>query len=145
MTKVRDAMTEHPRTLSFDDSVPDAARIMKDEDVGSVPVVDTEGCVVGIVTDRDIVIRAVVETGDTQAVKVGDVASRDPFTVDADEELEKALAVMARQRIRRLPVVENGRLVGVLAQADVALEGSEGQTGEMLEQISQPGPAQSRG
>jgi CBS domain-containing protein len=134
---VRTAMTSNPRTTSSSQSLADAAQIMKSEDVGSVPVVD-EGRVVGVLTDRDITIRAVAEGADARTTKVGDVASRDPVTVEPEEDLDEALALMARHRVRRLLVVERGELVGILAQADVAEEVKDKKAGELLEEISKP-------
>jgi CBS domain-containing protein len=136
-TKVRDAMTPGVRSVAPSDSVTKAAQAMKEEDVGSLPVVEGER-VVGIVTDRDIVVRAVAQGVDPQTLTIGDVASSDLVTVEPDDDLDEALAQMARHRIRRLPVVENGRLVGVVAQADVALEAKEKDAGEMLADISTP-------
>jgi CBS domain-containing protein len=107
------------------------------EDVGSVPVVE-EGRLAGIVTDRDIVIRAVADRRDPQTVKVDEVASRDLVTVEPEEDLDEALALMARHQVRRLPVVEQGQLVGMLAPADVALEAKEKKVGETVEEISKP-------
>jgi CBS domain-containing protein len=80
----------------------------------------------------------VAERADPQTLKVGDVSSGDLVTVQPDEDLDEALELMARHRVRRLPVVEDGRLVGVVAQADVALEAKEKDAGGMLEDISQP-------
>src|ERR671925_256162 len=134
---VRDVMTPGVRTVSPAQSLADAAEVMKGEDVGSVPVVE-EGRVAGILTDRDIVTRAVAERRDPQAVKVDEVASRDPVTVEPEQDLDEALALMAQHQVRRLPVVEEGRLVGMLAQADVALEGKEKRIGETVEEISRP-------
>jgi CBS domain-containing protein len=130
-------MTPGVRSVSPSDSLTDAAVAMRDEDVGSLPVVEGDR-VVGIVTDRDIVVRAVAERADPQTLKVGDVSSGDLVTVLPDEDLDEALELMARYRVRRLPVVEDGRLVGVVAQADVAFEAKEKDAGEMLEDISQP-------
>lgn len=135
---VRDAMTPSVRTPSPSQSLAEAAQLMKSDDVGSIPIVE-EGRLVGIVTDRDIAIRAVAEGIDPSAVTIADVASRDLVTVEPDQDLDEALALMARHQVRRLPVVEeDGRLVGILAQADVALEAKEKKAGELLEQISQP-------
>jgi CBS domain-containing protein len=135
---VRDAMTPSVRTASPSQSLADAAQMMKSDDVGSIPIVE-EGRLVGIVTDRDIAIRAVAESVDPSAVTIADIASRDLVTVDPDQDLDEALALMARHQLRRLPVVEeDGQLVGILAQADVALEAKEKKAGELLEQISQP-------
>jgi CBS domain-containing protein len=134
---VRDAMTQGVRSTAPTQSLADAAQMMKENDVGSLPVVEADR-LVGIVTDRDIVVRAVAERVDPEAVSVDEVASRDVVSVSPDEDLDDALAVMARHRVRRLPVVEDGRLIGMLAQADVALEAKEKKAGELLEEISQP-------
>jgi CBS domain-containing protein len=130
-------MTPGVRSVAPTDSLTDAAAGMRDEDVGSLPVVEGDR-VVGIITDRDIVVRAVAEGADSRTVKVGDVSSGDPVTVGPDEDLDDALELMAHHRVRRLPVVEDGRLVGVVAQADVALAAKEKDSGRMLEEISQP-------
>jgi CBS domain-containing protein len=130
-------MTPGVSSVAPSDSVTKAAQAMQEQDVGSLPVVEGER-VVGIVTDRDIVVRAVAKGVDPQTLTVGDVASSDLVTVEPDDDLDEALALMARHRVRRLPVVEDGRLVGVVAQADVALEAKEKDAGEMLADISQP-------
>jgi CBS domain-containing protein len=130
-------MTPGVRSVAPTDSLTDAAAGMRDEDVGSLPVVEGDR-VVGIITDRDIVVRAVAEGADSRTVKVGDVSSGDPVTVGPDEDLDDALELMAHHRVRRLPVVEHGGLVGVVAQADVALAAKEKDSGRMLEEISQP-------
>jgi CBS domain-containing protein len=134
---VREAMTASVSSVSPSQSLADAAQVMKGEDVGSVPVVE-EGRLAGIVTDRDIVTRAVAEQRNPQDVRVEEIASHDLVTVEPEQDLDEALALMARHKIRRLPVLEEGRLVGMLAQADVALEAKEKQVGEMVEQISKP-------
>ncbi len=134
---VRDAMTPNVRAGAPMESLADAAQIMKEEDVGSLPVVE-DGRLIGILTDRDIVVRAVAERVDPQSVKVGDVASRELVTVEPEQDLDEALALMAHRQVRRLPVVEGGRLVGVLAQADVALEAKDKDAGALLDEISQP-------
>ncbi|HET8872981.1 MAG TPA: CBS domain-containing protein [Gaiellaceae bacterium] len=136
-TKVRDAMTPGVRSVAPTDSLTDAAAAMRDQDVGSLPVVEGDR-LLGIVTDRDIVVRAVADGADPRTMKVGDVSSGDPVTVKPDEDLDDALSLMAHHRVRRLPVVEDGRLVGVVAQADVALAAKERDSGKMLEEISQP-------
>jgi CBS domain-containing protein len=139
---VREAMTASVSSVSPSQSLADAADVMKRKDVGSVPVVD-EGRLVGIVTDRDIVTRAVAEQRNPQAVRVEEIASHELVTVEPEQDLDEALALMARHKVRRLPVLEEGRLVGMLAQADVALEARE-KVGEMVEQISQPTPGVSK-
>ena len=132
---VQDAMTPSPSTAIPSQSLADAAKLMKDEDVGSVPVVDGSR-LVGVLTDRDIVVRAVAEGKDPQTVQVGDVASPDVVTVRPGDDLDDALRLMAQYQVRRLPVVEDGQLVGVLAQADIAHEAKDKQVGELVEEIS---------
>jgi CBS domain-containing protein len=137
MKKVRDAMTADAGTASPAESLAEVAQMMKQQDVGSLPVVD-EGRLVGILTDRDIVVRAVADRVDVGAITVGDIASPELVTVEPDQDLDEALRLMSRHQVRRLPVVEDGHLVGMLAQADVAIMAKEKNAGEMLEQISEP-------
>ena len=135
-TKVHEVMTDRPRVVTPETTVSEAAQLMKSDDIGSLPILDGEQ-LAGIVTDRDIVIRAVAEGKDPRGMPVREVASRELVTVNADEELSSALQLMARQQVRRLPVVDaDGRLVGVLAQADVAFDAKEKAVGEMVEEIS---------
>jgi CBS domain-containing protein len=135
-TSIRDAMTSNPSNVEMSSSIVEAARLMKSEDVGSIPV--TEGDrLVGIVTDRDIALRVVAEGKDVQGVTVGEIASQDLVTVDPQQDLDEALRLMAQHQVRRLPVVEeDGRLVGILAQADIAQQGDDTKTGQVVEQIS---------
>jgi CBS domain-containing protein len=134
---VRDVMMPNVHTARLSQTLVEAAQVMRGDDVGSVPVVD-EGRLIGILTDRDIVTRVVAEGRDPQAVTVGEVVSRDLVTVEPEQDLDDGLALMARHQVRRLPVVEEGRLVGILAQADVALEAKEKKVGEAVEEISKP-------
>jgi CBS domain-containing protein len=134
---VRDAMTSNPRSIEPSTMVADAASLMKSEDVGSLPIVEGDQ-LVGMVTDRDIVIRVVAERKDLQATTVGEIASRDLVTVDPEQDLDDALRLMAQHQVRRLPVAEeDGRLVGILAQADIAREGKDAQTGQVVQEISE--------
>jgi CBS domain-containing protein len=135
---VHDVMTSNPTTVVADNPVVEAARIMKEKDVGIVPVVEG-GRLVGTVTDRDIAVRVVAEGKDPQSVRVREIASTDVVTVDPQQDLDEALRLMASHQVRRLPVVEEGgKLVGIVAQADVAREANDKQTGELVEEISQP-------
>jgi CBS domain-containing protein len=137
MTKsVRDVMTPKVQSVNQEQPVVEAARLMRTEDVGSLPVVE-DGRLVGTLTDRDIVLRAVAEGADPKVVRVGDIASHEPITVSPEQDLDEAVSLMAKHRVRRLPVVADGALVGILAQADVALEAKEKDSGAMLEEISQ--------
>ncbi len=135
--KVRDVMTSAIDTATKSQPLRDAARMMKTGDYGSMPVVD-DGRLVGMLTDRDIVVRAVAEGLDPNVALAGDFATPDPVAIEPEQPLDEALALMARHRVRRLPVVEDGMLVGVLSQADVALEAKEKKTGEIVQEISQP-------
>ena len=136
MRHVRDVMTAKPTTCSVEASVADAAKVMAREDVGSIPVVEGDR-LVGILTDRDIVLRLVAQGRDPQSTTVGEVASTDLATVSPDENLDRALQLLAEQRVRRLPVVEGEMLVGVVAQADIARQGDDRTTGQVVEQISE--------
>jgi CBS domain-containing protein len=133
---IRDTMTSNPRTIETSTPVAEAARLMSSEDVGSLPIVEGER-LVGMVTDRDITIRVVAEGKDPQSTTVGDVASRDVVSVDPQQNLDEAVRLMAEHQVRRLPVVEeDGRLVGIVAQADVATAGKDAKTGQLVEEIS---------
>jgi CBS domain-containing protein len=133
---VREAMTSNPCTIDADRDVAYAAKMMKDEDVGVAPIVEGEQ-LVGVLTDRDIAVKVVAEGKDPQSTKVRDIASTDVVTVDPQQDLDEALRLMAQHQVRRLPVVEeDGKVVGVLAQADVALQSDDAKTGEVVEEIS---------
>ena len=135
--RIRDIMTSNPSTVEPDKTVVDAARIMKQEDAGVVPVTEN-GRLTGMVTDRDIAIRVVAEGRDPQSTPVREVASKDLVTVDPRQDLDEALRLMAQHQVRRLPVVEeDGRLVGVVAQADVARHGNDTKTGQVVQEISE--------
>ncbi len=135
-TKVREVMTDRPRCVTLETPISEAAELMESEDVGSLPVLEGEQ-LAGMITDRDIVIRAVAKGKDPRGMPVREVASRELVTVYAEEDLSNALTKMASEQVRRLPVVdEDNRLVGILAQADVALEAKEKTVGEMVEEIS---------
>jgi CBS domain-containing protein len=135
--KVRDHMTDRPRCVTPETSVVEAAELMANEDVGSLPILDGSR-LVGVVTDRDIVVRAVAKQKNPQGMPVRDVGTSDVVTVQPDEDLSEALKLMASYQVRRLPVVdEDNNLVGVLAQADIASGAKEKAVGEMVEEISQ--------
>jgi len=133
---VREAMTSKPCTIDADKDVAYAAKMMKDEDVGVAPIVDGDQ-LVGVLTDRDIAVKVVAEGKDPQTTKVREVASTNVVTIDPQQDLDEALRTMAQHQVRRLPVVEeDGKIVGVLAQADVALHTDDRKTGEVVEEIS---------
>ena len=134
---IRDVMTSNPRTIDADQTVAYAAKMMREEDVGLAPIVEGDK-LVGMLTDRDITTRVVAEGKNPDQVKVRDVASKQLVTIDPQQDLDEALRMMAKHQVRRLPVVEeDGRLVGVVAQADIAREGDDDATGRLVEEISE--------
>ena len=139
---VRDTMTENPRSIGASASVVEAARLMREAHIGALPITDDEQ-LVGMITDRDIATRVVAEAADPKTTSVRDVSSQDLISVEPDKDLEEALQLMARHQVRRLPVVEDGRLVGIVAQADVALKENE-KTGSLVGAISEPSEGERR-
>ncbi len=135
---VRDAMTPNPRTVALGDSVVEAAQIMEKEDVGSVPVVDADNILVGMITDRDIALRVVAAGRDPRSTTAGEVATKQVSPAYPDEPLDEALEQMASLQVRRLPVIEDDRVVGILAQADVVHEVRDKKAGHLVEEISLP-------
>jgi CBS domain-containing protein len=134
---VRHAMTEAPQTARPDMSAEDAAGLMKQLDVGVIPIAEGDD-LVGLVTDRDLVTRVLAERKDPSQVRVGDIATRSPVTVSPDTRISEARNLMAEHKIRRLPVVKADRLVGILSLGDVAqAEASDRALGQTLEEISE--------
>jgi CBS domain-containing protein len=134
--KVSDVMTARPRAVTPQTPLTEVAELMEAEDVGSVPVVEDDR-LVGIVTDRDIVVRAVAKGKDVKGMPASAVSSRELVTVHPDDDLSDALELMARHQVRRVAVTaEDERLVGVVSQADVAREAKEKDTGEVVQSIS---------
>jgi CBS domain-containing protein len=134
---VREAMTSNPCAIDAQQPVAYAAKMMRDEDVGLAPIVEGDR-LIGTVTDRDIVTRVIAEGRDPESTSVREIASTDLVTIDPQQQLDEALSLMARHQVRRLPVVEeDGRLVGVVAQADVAEHAGSVETGRMVEEISE--------
>jgi CBS domain-containing protein len=129
-------MTREPTTVEPSATLGEVATLMKQHDCGSIPVVDG-GRLVGIVTDRDIVIRGIAAGTDPKTQRVSKVMSADPVTIGPDEDVSAAEKLMADRQIRRLPVVEKGKLVGIIVTAQVARAGSERAVGETLKEISE--------
>ena len=134
-TKVADVMTQRPRALAPQTPLTEVAKVMEAEDVGVVPLVEGDR-LVGIVTDRDIVVRAIAKGKDPSGMPASEVSSRELLTVGPDDDLADALQIMAQYQVRRLAVTADDRLVGVLSQADIALQGKDKDTGEVVEGIS---------
>lgn len=135
---VRDAMTTDPRTIHYDAPVIEAARLMAGGNLGALPVVDSDDILVGIVTDRDIVLRVVAAQLDPETTRVHDVATSTVSPAYPDERLDEAMEQMAYRQVRRLPVVDGDRVVGILAQADVVHGVKAKQAGELVNAISTP-------
>lgn len=138
----RDAMTKDPRCCVPTDSVARVAKLMKTEDVGSIPVCESRSSrrLVGIITDRDLALQVVAESRDASSTLVQDVMTRQPFTCHAEDDLQEAMDGMQRHQVRRIPIVDrNGELVGIIAQADLATRGEEPENvAETVEEISRP-------
>jgi CBS domain-containing protein len=133
---IRDVMTPNPRTVSPDESIQNAARIMRDLDTGVVPVVDN-GRPVGLITDRDIVVRAVAEDGQLNR-PIREIVTGSVITASPDMSTREAAELMSEHQVRRLPVVENERLVGIVSIGDLAVkEGKDKRVGDTLQDISE--------
>ena len=117
--KVREAMAKTVASARKSDKVIDVARKMKQEDAGFIPIVENGGTMVGVITDRDIVIRCIAEGHDPRNETAEHVMSRDVTIISPDDDIEQAARMMEREEIRRLPVAENGRLVGVLSHGNL--------------------------
>ena len=137
--KLKDIMTKEVIAVSPDTSVLDAAQIMKDKNIGAVPICTDDMNVEGIITDRDIVLRVVCAEKDAKKIKCRDVMTDRLIVGKTDMEVESALDLMGDLQVRRLPVVENGRLVGFVALGDMAVSNRYNRdSGETLSEISTP-------
>ena len=139
MTTVNDLMTTGAESIDAAASLTDAARMMRDLGVGALPICDGNDKLIGMVTDRDIVVRCVAEGIDPAAVGAGDLAEGPPIMIESDQGAEAALRAMARHQVRRLPVLEGDALVGIVTQADVARALPAETVGSVLAELSEPG------
>lgn len=121
---IRDVMTSKPRTLDAKASLSEAASIMQKEDIGAV-LVEEEGKVCGIVTDRDIVVRGIAEGKDTNSTSVKEICTEQLFALKPDDSVEDAIRLMRERAIRRVPVLEDGNAVGIVSLGDLAVERDE--------------------
>jgi CBS domain-containing protein len=139
--KIQEIMSADPSTVTPDTPITEAARLMKEHNIGMLPVVETEGSrrLVGVVTDRDITIRHVAE-GHLSDCPVREAMTDNVSTCKPDENVDKVMNLMAQEQVRRIPIVdERGDLVGIVSQADIVLEAGDGKKAEQtLEQISRP-------
>ncbi len=140
--QVKDIMSTEVATVGTNDTVEQAARLMEMFNVGSIPVCDADR-VIGIITDRDIALRAVAHGGNIRRQHVRDVMSINPIVGTPDMDVHEAAGLMSRRQIRRLPIVNNGSLVGIVALGDISVEPSlQGNAEEALKNISQPSNGQ---
>lgn len=143
--KCEEIMTKDPTCCLPGDTVDQAAQLMKDEDVGSVPVIADHQTrrLLGIVTDRDLAVKVVAEARQIAAVTVEEVMTREPLTCHPNDDLQKAIDTMEKHRVRRIPVVDdNNQVIGIIAQADIAIRAHEPETtAEVVEEISRSAAA----
>ena len=141
--KAQEIMARNPRCVTPRTSVQEAARLMKSEDVGALPVVESDNSqkLVGIITDRDIALRVVAEGRDAAGVVVSDVMSKGATTAKASDNVDDVMKVMGREQVRRIPIVDDrDQLVGIVSQADVVLKAkSDSKSEHTVEKISEPG------
>jgi CBS domain-containing protein len=136
MPSARDIMTGSAECASVNDSVADAARKMRDLDVGALPICGDDNRLAGVITDRDIVVKCVADGGDPGSVKVSELAEGKPVTIGADDPVEEVLSTMTAHGVRRLPVIDGQNLIGIVSQADVAKNLPEDKVGDLVEAIS---------
>ncbi len=141
----RDVMTRNPTCCSPSDTVEKVAQIMKSKDIGPVPIAE-DGQLVGIVTDRDLAINVVAEGRDPRQTTAEEIMARNVITCEADDDIQSALEAMAQHQVRRIPVVDDdGRIIGVIAQADIATRARQPEkTAAVVQEISKPRGAKRR-
>ncbi len=136
MATARDIMTGGAECVGENDTLVDAARKMRDLDVGALPICGQDNRLKGMLTDRDIVVRCLAEGGDPTSARAGEFAEGKPVTVGADDPVEEILRTMSQYKVRRLPVIDGQDLVGMVSQADVARNLPEEKVGDLVEAIS---------
>lgn len=142
--KITEIMTRDVQTVTPETDLVTVAKYMKDLNVGVIPVVEGQ-TLLGLITDRDIVIRALAKGIDVRDAAVRDYLSADPTSVSSEDDVQRAAEIMAREQIRRLPVVDGGKLVGIVSLGDVAVDtGKDALSGNALEQISEPSQPRSQ-
>lgn len=132
----KDIMTAGARCIGENDTLATAARLMADLDIGSLPICGTNGKLKGMLTDRDIVVKAVANGHDMATTTAGALAEGRPVMVDAEDDIRLALDLMQKHQVRRIPVIDDRVLVGIIAEADIARSLAARETGETVEQIT---------
>jgi CBS domain-containing protein len=137
MTTAREVMTRDVTCIKEGDTLVEAARLLRQLDVGALPICGSDDKLKGMLTDRDIVVKCIADGGDPSTATAGDLAEGKPVTIGADDDIRDALTMMQEHQVRRLPVIDGHRLVGIISQADVALSMSPTETGETVAEISE--------
>ena len=134
----RDVMTGDAQCVGQNDSVLDAAKMLAEHDIGAMPICGEDDRLKGMLTDRDIVVKVLAQGKDPASVRAGELGAGDgqTVTIGADDSVEEALRTMAEHKVRRLPVIDGKRLVGIVSQADVATNVDEEKVGDLVEAIS---------
>jgi CBS domain-containing protein len=138
MTKARDLMTKGAEYLKGDDTAAEAAKKLASMSTGAVPVCDTDGHLRGVVTDRDLVVEVVAAGKAPEKTKLIDLVHGEAVTIGADDSIDLAITTMKDHKVRRRPVIDGDKLVGMLSQADIARACSPEQIGELVAAISEP-------
>ena len=141
MASARDIMTGNPECVSVNDTLVDAARKMRDLDVGAMPICGDDNRLKGMLTDRDIVVKCIADGGDPASTKVSELAEGKPVTIGADDSVEETLRTMKEYGVRRLPVIDGHDLIGIVSQADVARNLPDDKIGDLVEAISSAPPS----
>ena len=146
MATARDIMTGGVECIGENETLVDAAKKMRDMDVGSLPICGEDNRLKGMLTDRDIVVKALAKGKDPGSTRAGELGEGKPVTIGADDSIQEALKTMARYKVRRLPVIDGHDLVGIIAVADIArqLEDDDSK-GDLIEAISEGPPQQGVG
>ena len=132
----REVMTGDAQCIGENDSVTDAAKRLAELDVGAMPICGEDDRLKGMVTDRDIVVKVLAQGRDPSSTTAGELGEGKPVTIGADDSIEEAIRTMKDHKVRRLPVIDGHRLIGIVSQADVARAADEQEVGELVEAIS---------
>jgi CBS domain-containing protein len=136
--KAREIMTGSPECVGENDSILDASKKLAKLGVGAMPICGEDDRLKGMLTDRDIVVKVLAEGRDPSSTTAGELAEGKPVTIGADDSVSEAIKTMADYQVRRLPVIDGHKLVGVISQADVARNADDDDTGALVQLISQP-------
>ncbi|WP_347110104.1 CBS domain-containing protein [Paenarthrobacter sp. S56] len=135
MSVVREFMTTDAKCVVEDQTLEVAARMMRDMDCGSLPICGNNGRLTGFITDRDIVVKCVAEGRDPREVLARELAQGKPYWIDADANIDECIRMMEEHQVRRLPVISNHEMVGIISQGDIARNYTQ-HVGELVEHVS---------